>query len=364
MDRDALIYLENLRRIQRVGNTLSREARLAVKSLIDDIVGDLLRIDPTGVTAQRYRMGRINKLLERVKERNREAFDALQKELRRDLGFVGAQQATVASDMVTASLSAAGVPGSIKVLTEGMTPTFFRQILDAQPFQGETMRGWFRSLENNVLGDVRRQIQIGMVQNEGIEQLMTRVLGRQVTVARYRQATRGRRVGGRLAPSVLSRAERNAETIVRTAVNEISNVAHLEVWKANDDIVKGYTYLATLDSRTTPICASLDGRNFGWDDADQKRPPQHPNCRSTTTPWIDWDGMGFDPPPTGERASQGGPVSASTNYEQWLKGQDRATQAQVLGSGRAKLFSDGKITLRDAIRSDGSLIPLDELRNG
>jgi SPP1 gp7 family putative phage head morphogenesis protein len=49
---------------------------------------------------------------------------------------------------------------------------------------------------------------------------------------------------------------------------------------------KKYRYVATLDSRTSSICAALDGREFEYGKGPM--PPQHFNCRSTTVP-IDYD---------------------------------------------------------------------------
>lgn len=48
--------------------------------------------------------------------------------------------------------------------------------------------------------------------------------------------------------------------------------------------VKEYTYLATLDSRTSPPCRRLDGQHFPIADAKPgvNYPPMHPHCRSTT----------------------------------------------------------------------------------
>jgi len=235
------------------------------------------------------------------------------------------------------------------VVTEGLSPTYFRKILDAQPFQGATLGTWFGELADSTTGKVSKQIKIGMVNNETIGDLVRRIRGRSVGGGRYR--------GG-----VMATTTHNATTIVRTAVNEIANRAHLDVYKQNQDITTGYEYVATLDSRTTLICARLDGTVFSWDDDRALRPPQHPNCRSATVPVIDWGGLGVTPPDEGTRASADGGVSASTNYEAWLRDQPMSVKSEVLGKGRAELFDAGKITLRDAVRRDGTIVPLETLR--
>lgn len=53
--------------------------------------------------------------------------------------------------------------------------------------------------------------------------------------------------------------------------------------------VDQYQFMATLDDRTSDICGALDGEIFDVKDAQEgvNYPPMHPNCRSTTIPYID-----------------------------------------------------------------------------
>jgi SPP1 gp7 family putative phage head morphogenesis protein len=76
-------------------------------------------------------------------------------------------------------------------------------------------------------------------------------------------------------------------TLVRTSINQVANTASQQVYEANQDITKEYRYVATLDSRTSSICAALDGQKFPYGRGPM--PPQHFNCRSTTVPIIDPD---------------------------------------------------------------------------
>jgi SPP1 gp7 family putative phage head morphogenesis protein len=71
---------------------------------------------------------------------------------------------------------------------------------------------------------------------------------------------------------------RNNEAIVRTSVNHVSTTARHTTLEENDDIVIGYRWVSTLDSRTSSECRSLDGRVFKFTDSYQPRPPYHPNA--------------------------------------------------------------------------------------
>jgi SPP1 gp7 family putative phage head morphogenesis protein len=110
-------------------------------------------------------------------------------------------------------------------------------------------------------------------------------------------------------------ADNQVMALVRTSINQVANSASQQVYEANQDITKKYRYVATLDSRTSSICAALDGREFEYGKGPM--PPQHFNCRSTTVPIIDPDIL---PPSTiAKRASADGPVPVNMNYGQWLK---------------------------------------------
>lgn len=75
---------------------------------------------------------------------------------------------------------------------------------------------------------------------------------------------------------------RKAQLLVETEGNRAFNSAKLEYQKRNP-FVKGYIFMATLDSRTTDICRKHDGKYFPIEDAKQgvNYPPLHIRCRST-----------------------------------------------------------------------------------
>ena len=159
-------------------------------------------------------------------------------------------------------------------------------------------------------------------------------------------------------------ADNQVMALVRTSINQVANSASQQVYEANQDITKKYRYVATLDSRTSSICAALDGREFEYGKGPM--PPQHFNCRSTTVPIIDPDIL---PPSTiAKRASADGPVPINTSYGQWLKDQPLSVQQDVLGPGKVPYFNRlvDKYGARDAmaklVRDDGSELTLDQLR--
>jgi SPP1 gp7 family putative phage head morphogenesis protein len=161
-------------------------------------------------------------------------------------------------------------------------------------------------------------------------------------------------------------ADNQIVALVRTNINQVANTASQQVYEANQDITKKYRYVATLDTRTSAICRALDGKVFEYGKG--PTPPQHFNCRSTTVPVIDYKELGFDPPPPGRRAAQGGQVPANTSYGKWLSEQDLATKAKALGASKVAYFNKlsnkygPEAAIAKLVSKDGTELTLDQLR--
>jgi SPP1 gp7 family putative phage head morphogenesis protein len=156
---------------------------------------------------------------------------------------------------------------------------------------------------------------------------------------------------------ITTRTAREAEALVRTSVNHIGNIARTAVYEANSDVIVQEEWVATLDARTTLVCAGRDGKKYPVGQGDF--PPAHYGCRSIRTPVIDpaLRIPGFE----GERASVRGPVSANTTYDGFLRSQSQEFQNEVLGPERASLFRAGMPV--DRFTDDaGRTLTLDELR--
>lgn len=119
------------------------------------------------------------------------------------------------------------------------------------------------------------------------------------------------------ADGLMSRFGKQTATVVRTSMQHVNQAARQVVWADNSDIIVGYRWVSTLDSRTSDICQDLDGEVFKIGDG--PLPPAHPNCRSTTTAELD---KRFDILNEGRtRASAVGYIPYDTKYPEWLKAQ-------------------------------------------
>lgn len=155
-----------------------------------------------------------------------------------------------------------------------------------------------------------------------------------------------------------------ASTVARTVTNHTSIQARNITMKENRDVLDGYEWVATLDSRTSIICASRDGIVYEFKDSNPK-PPAHFNCRSTIT-FVVKDQFNLGKDIKGTRASKGadGPkqISDETNYEQWLKRQPRSFIYEVLGVTRGDLFIQGRLSIGAFVDNSGKVLSLEQLR--
>lgn len=138
-------------------------------------------------------------------------------------------------------------------------------------------------------------------------------------------------------------ARRNARAVARTAVQHVSSAARMATWDENADFITGYRFVATLDSRTTQVCRTLDGQLFELDAGPV--PPVHVGCRSTTVAEVDPSLDFLDEGAT--RSSENGYVPANQTYYDWLKEQPADFQDEAIGKTRAKLFRDGGLSVDD-----------------
>lgn len=260
--------------------------------------------------------------------------------------------------------------------------SLLESLIRTHPFDGKTLRAWSKDIRRADISRIEGQIRIGMVQGESSPAIARRVVG---TV----------RLNGRNGVTEITR--RQAAGLTRTAVNAFSNAAKREFYVANADIFSRELYAAVLDSRTTPICSSLDGKRFPVGEG--PLPPLHFNCRSVRVAIISQDAVGDRPARaftqqqlmrefTSQRGITGilkrvdlprgtkgafdnfartrmrqltGTVPAKVTYQQWLTRQTNMFQDDVLGKARGRLFRRGNLKLDKFVNRKGDQIPLSQL---
>lgn len=261
-------------------------------------------------------------------------------------------------------------------------------IVREQPFSSGTntarlLDDWLVGLNQSDKRQIREAIQLGLLQGEDVPTIVRRIAGTS---------------DGRFRDGLLSITRRNAEALVRTAINHVSNAARNAFWDANATLIRILRWTSTLDGRTTPICQGRDGKftptrgntlppGLPALDPLGARPPAHPLCRSVMLAVFDQNGVvnliGNRPfvrdTRTGRKrqidfrantkqkfskdqwsafsaeqrndqiritktawAKQNiGTTPATVTYDEWLRRQSEKFQNEVLGKKRAEKFRSG-----------------------
>jgi len=237
---------------------------------------------------------------------------------------------------------------------------------------GKVLEKSFRGLAESQADLFAKTVRNGLLTGESTDKIARRLKGR----LRFGQPGSLRQMA-QAGGEVTAVANNQVMALIRTSINQVANETSQQVYKANQDVTKRYRYVATLDSRTSPICRSLDGRSFEYGKG--PTPPQHFNCRSTTVPIIDYSGLGIARPPQTElrrpntafgpsRARRGDTVPSNQTYGEWLDKQPNEVKADVLGASKVPYFNRlaRKYGPTDAIRKfvsqDGSELTLDQLK--
>ena len=256
--------------------------------------------------------------------------------------------ARVMSAHESAALSAAGVSDVKTVSAEALSALLDARVLAVEGIYSEPLLAPFVRHYAEA-----QKARIAAVVRQGVAQGLTN--------AQIRQRVIGTKKAG-YHDGIVGASMRSGDALVRTAVQHVSSAARQAVAEANGDIVSGVRMVATLDSRTSSVCRSLDGRVFPVDSG--PRPPFHITCRPSLVLVLRAEYAGRDGP--GTRAAADGAVSDGLSYYEWLGKQPVAFQDEVLGRTRGVLFRSGGLSAKQfaALQLDRRFRPrtLDELR--
>jgi len=259
-----------------------------------------------------------------------------QGELDLTLHGVGSATATHTADALTAAVS---------VESHLPTETFFKTLASNALIQGAPSAEWWSRQSLDASFKFANAVRQGLAQAETNQQIIARVIGK------------------RGFPGIMDISRRNAAALVQTSVQAVANDARLETFKRNADVITALEWHTALDGHVCELCIpraglqwTVDGEPIGHSMPFQN-PPIHFNDRCVLLPRTSLSNVGRT-----TRAASGGPVSATTSFEQWLSRRTVAQQDAQLGNGRAQLWRDGTITLQQLLDLRGNPLTLAELK--
>ncbi|AZE41463.1 hypothetical protein C4K05_2113 [Pseudomonas chlororaphis subsp. aureofaciens] len=200
---------------------------------------------------------------------------------------------------------------------------FIRSFIESDPFDGKLLKEWIGEQSLATTNAVKRAVRLGVVNGLPVSKIVDAVVSDPV--------------------NPFNASRRNVEILVRTAAAHVT--ANADMIGFEEAGVEEYQLSAVLDTRTTLMCAALNGKKFKVSDPKRKVPPFHPGCRTTMIAMFDPDD---EPVPD--------------TFDSFLRGLDEDDQVKILGPTRFRMWKKG-MPLDGFVDQDSyHVIPLNEMK--
>lgn len=349
---------------------LSEGERLVVIGVLKELEQDLVTRLHDNPNMTSYRRSRYNAIIEQNRETIKTAYTGINKQSQDFLSGV----AGVTSAGTSQIFSGVGVPLDSVVLT----PEQLKSLASDSLIRGAPSSAWWSKQSVDLQNSFMNEMRMGYANGETVDELVRRVRGTSTGVKNTYIVGGQTKVFTEFSGGIMDTGTRQAEALVRTSTQEISNNAKMLMFQQNSDIIKGVVQISTLDMRTTLQCADRDGKM--WDLYGKPighkipwlgGPPLHWNCRSTTAPvtysfeelgaeagtdkaYLEQIGMGT-------RASMDGQVPAVETFDTWFRGLQEADQIAYLGPKKFELWKDYGLTISEMVDQRGNPLTLQQL---
>lgn len=262
------------------------------------------------------------------------------------------------------------------------TSAHVKRVMEATPFKGEVLSKWFERTKTADIKRITQAAKAGIMQGQTPAQIARQIVGTKSTG--YRGA-------------VSRKAFRDLESVLLTTTNGIQNEVRQSLYKENSDVIQQEQFIATLDSKTTFICAGYDNQLFPIGEGPM--PPLHFRCRSVRVPYVHPSIVGrrgfdsrtesevlreysktaniatpksrdalpyghktkYDKFYRGKAAELVGQVPRDTAFPVFLRNQTNEFQNNYLGKRKAQLFRAGRISVQQLTASGGRNLTIEEL---
>jgi len=375
-DRIVDRYISRTVDLQRFSEEVRQRALGYLRQLEIELAEEIRRIDPSAPALLKFKEQRLNKLLEQVRTVIRPTYSAMESSVAAELRPLVADEARFAVDTINRLLT-------VNIADITLTGPQITELLSNTLIEGAPSSAWWGRQEQSLYRAFEDQMRQGILRGETNSELVQRIRGMPTGKRSAYRIDDERKVFTDFAGGIMDVGMRQAEALVRSSVQAVSNAANYETLKRNSDVVRGVQAVVTLDTRTSAICMARSSAVWdlktgnpiqGTSEQFPGPPPWHWNCRTFLTPYLySWETLRRKDLPAGEhkkileiepstRASVDGQVAAGTSYEAWLRKQPKAVQLDKLGPGKYDLWKSGNLTFTDLINQQGRPLTVRELK--
>lgn len=243
--------------------------------------------------------------------------------------------------------------------------------------QGAPSASWWSKQNSNLQFSFANQIRLGFAAGETIDQIIRRVRGTSTGRGKFLIDGEWKEMG-RFSGGVIEVSRRQAAALVRTSVQQVAADVRMKTFKRNSDLIECVMWSATLDHRTTLLCASRDGLTYTLDGAPIDHnldflggPPAHWNCRSALVPVTkSWESIGMsskidkiwkDALSGDVRSSLNGNVPSTMNFSEWFAKLSKSEQVLYLGKRKYEIWKRAGLNLSDLVNQQGNPLTIKQL---
>lgn len=333
--------------LEKVKLSAVKEIMRQFKILRRDLAAEVARYDVTEPALMTFKQKRAMKLFKRAEVMINASYREITKRTQSELLDVAAMEADF-------SLKSINKAVGVDIASVALPVSTMEKIVSGLMIQGAPSKEFWGRQPVKTLNKFKDTIRLHMFRGSTLGEMVRSVRG-----TREMKYTDG----------ILTASTREAEALIRTSVQTVANRAAEAAYRENDDVVKGYVWLSTLDNRTTEQCAVRDGLEYTLDFEPightlpwlEGPGSLHWNCRSRSMPLLaDYIGIPKAKQDlirkAGRRSSMFGSIERGTKFEPWLKEQDKKRPGfadKILGVKKAELWRKSKLSMRDLVNGDG-----------
>lgn len=237
-------------------NTRMRVASM-LRILLDDLVDAINAADLDAPGSSTVKQRRIKKLVRSVQS----TIDLRYRQAAKRLG-IGSRE--VSKFMQGRSVDIINKVFTVDIVSPTMTVNELAALADQNVVLGDTASSFWDDQTRKTKKAFQRQIQQGMTAGETNQQIVQRIRGKATGKSISIETAGGRTIRVRqFKGGVMGISTREADALVRTSVQSVSNDTLVKTYNDNANVLKGYRALTTLDNRTSDICMARTGA--AWD---------------------------------------------------------------------------------------------------
>jgi len=201
-------------------------------------------------------LARKKRYLDQERKQIEKVLRSIYRDIGKDIKSTSIDLAAATPEIIDSMVQAPGI--TIKLGVPNLNRKQLESWFQSTQIEGTYFSDYLKKMEANAVSRIVSETRQSLILNEGLRQTAKRI------------------------QNALDIGRRSAEGLAHNSLHAASNWSERQYWIRNQDQIKAMRYVAELDRKTTPLCRSLDGKQFKLDEAPQ--PPLHWKCRSMLMP--------------------------------------------------------------------------------